>query len=101
MPDTPKEVIAGLVRMVRNTRAATGALTLTLSTHRAQHTTISPSLHQQARKLSLKLQEAMSLNATVFEASPSDRERHLRSALDTAFREQRKVLKEMHRMLRK
>ena len=96
IPDA--EVIAGLEKMLREAKVATSLLANAIKLHKAEHTTIHPLLIEQARATALELEEAMSLNALLFEAKPETTERRLRSELDDAFRAKQNVLKELQRM---
>lgn len=99
MADIPgEEVIADLVRMVRETRVVTEALTEELKLHKAEHTTIHPLLIELARASCVALDGAMQLNADAFDARTGTEERRLRSTVDDAFRAQQAVLRELQRM---
>jgi len=96
IPDA--EVIAGLEKMLREAKVATSLLANAIKLHKAEHTTIPPLVIEQARATALELEEAMSLNALLFEAKSEDTERRLRSELDDAFRANQNVLKELQRL---
>ena len=99
MPDIPDaEMIAVLEKMLRETSVATSLLANAIELQKAEHTTIHPLVIEQARATGVELEEAMSLNALLFEAKPEATERRLRSELDDAFRAKQAVLKGLQRM---
>ena len=99
MADIPDaEMIAGLEKMLKETKAVTGLLANAIELHKAEHTTIHPLVIEEAQVFFLKLEEAMSLNSLLFEAKPEATERRLRSELDDAFRAKQNVLKELQRI---
>lgn len=99
MVDIPEaEAIADLEKILRETRFMTALLDESIKLHMVEHTTIHPLVIEQARATALELEEAMSLNALLFEAKPEDTERRLRSELDDAFRAKKNLLKELTRI---
>jgi len=99
MADIPDaEMIAGLEKMLKETKALTGVLVGLIETLKSEQTTVHPLVIEEARVFSLKLEETMSLNSLLFEAKPEATERRLRSELDDAFRAKQAVLKELQRM---
>lgn len=90
-----QKTIKRLERILREQKENTEVLAKSLEALMAEQVSPHPLAIAQARVLSAVLDEAMGVNATLFEASRTLTERRMRSELDDAFRAQQAILKKV------